>query len=152
MSAEGKHFSFQRKSVSREQELTLSLSVRYPRLVRVVPAHYFLNLHLGVEEWSHGDIFLLQRFLLICTSCAPRSVELVGINPSVKWYLPSAGKGEFALNKYLKKVGIKSPVVDAVISGGQKFCVGSVSLALVRREFCAVSLDQPWWGSRVWAW
>lgn len=74
----------------------------------------------------------------------PRSMELVGINPRVRCYLLHAGKGEFPLNKDSRKVGFKSPVVDAVISRGQKFCVGSVSLALVRREFCAVSLDQPW--------
>lgn len=68
----------------------------------------------------------------------------MGTNPRVRWYLPNAGKGEFPLNKGLRKVGSKSLVVDAVISGGQKFCVGSVSLALMRREFCSVSLDQAW--------
>lgn len=84
----------------------------------------------------------------------PRSVELVGTNSRVSWYLSNAGKEEFPLNKGSRRVGSKSPVVDAVISGGQKFCVGSVSLASVRREFCAVSLDQAWrgWSARVWAW
>lgn len=56
----------------------------------------------------------------------PRSVELGGTNPRVSWHLPNAGKEEFPLNKDLRKVDGESPVVDGVISGGQKFCVGSV--------------------------
>lgn len=51
----------------------------------------------------------------------PRTVELVGTNPQVRLYLPTAGKGEFPLNRDSRKVSNKSPVVDAVISGGQKF-------------------------------
>lgn len=62
-----------------------------------------------------GIFFFCNSFFVSkALTVTPRAVESVGTNP---W----AGKGELPLNKDSRKVGNKSPVVDAVISGGQKF-------------------------------
>lgn len=88
-----------------------------------------------------GILFFCNSFFVSkALTVTPRAVESVGTNPWVRLHLPSAGKGELPLNKDSRKVGNKSPVVDAVISGGQKFlCWVSQSGLDEGRILCCVT-------------